>query len=116
MGTFKAIPKDIEDAASIDGCTPLQAFRKVVLPLARPGIWAATLYAFALSLNEYLYALTLLHTRRTIPTGIAFFMLGDAYLWGKIGAASIIVILPLTVLFVFTSRLLTSGLAGAVKY
>jgi len=116
MGTFKAIPKDVEDAASIDGCSPLQAFRKVVLPLAKPGIIAAAIYAFTLTLNEYLYALTLLHTQRTIPTGIASFMLGDAYSWGKIGASSVVVIIPLAILFGYASKYLTSGLAGATKY
>ncbi len=116
--TFRAIPDEIYRAAQADGCTPFQAFRLVLLPLAAPGLATAAILVFIFSWNELLFALTFLATpsRRTVPVAIALFSGEHLEPWGEIAAASILATLPLVALTLAFQRRIVSGLtAGAVK-
>src|SRR3989442_812 len=92
MGFFRSIPRDLEEAAMVDGATRLGAFRRVILPLTTPGILAAALFAFTLAWNEFLYALVFVHDteRNTIPVGLNDLMVGDIFLWGQLMAAAVV--------------------------
>lgn len=115
---FKELPDDLYRAARIDGCTPLQAFTKVLLPLAAPGLATTGLLVFVFSWNEFLYALTFVSSpdKRTVPVAIALFAAEHAEPWAQIAAASVVATLPLLVLTLMFQRRLISGLtAGGVK-
>lgn len=115
---FRQIPDELYRAARVDGCTPFMAFRKVLLPLAAPGLGTTAILVFIFSWNEFLYALTFISTpeRRTIPVAISLFASDFREPWGEIAAASVIATLPLVVLTVLFQRRIVSGLtAGAVK-
>lgn len=115
---FREIPEELYRAAQVDGCTRLQAFRKILLPLATPGLGAAAILVFIFSWNEFLFALTFTTTEvsRTIPVGIALFPGLHEIPYGDIAAASLIVILPVILLTLFFQRQIVEGLtAGAVK-
>jgi multiple sugar transport system permease protein len=115
---FRQLPPELYRAARIDGCTPFTAFRRVLLPLAAPGLASTALLVFIFSWNEFLYALTFTSApeHRTVPVAIALFASGHAEPWAQIAAASVIVTLPLVVLTLVFQRRLVSGLtAGAVK-
>lgn len=112
------IPRDLYKAARIDGCTPVQALRKVMLPLAAPGIFTCAILVFIFAWNEFLYALTFTTTvkSRTIPVAIALFPGLHEVPWGEIAAASIIVTAPLVAMVFFFQKRIISGLtAGSVK-
>ena len=117
---FREIPKELEEAALVDGATRFQSFRKVVLPLAAPGLVTAGLLAFIFVWNEFLFAITLTSTpdRRPVPAAIAFFT-GTSHFeipLGTISAASVVVTVPLIALVVIFQRRIVAGLtAGAVK-
>lgn len=115
---FRSIPDEIYLASRVDGCTPLQSFTRVMLPLAAPGIFTTALLVFIFSWNEFLFALTFTSTTasRTIPVAIALFPGLHEVPWGDIAAASIVVISPLVVLvFAFQRRIIEGLTAGAVK-
>lgn len=116
---FKAMPGELEEAAMVDGATPFQAFYKILLPLAAPGLVTTGLLAFIAAWNEYLYALTFTQTRaRTVQPAIASFSGNTQFElpWGNILAASVLVTLPLVVLVLIFQRKILAGLtAGAVK-
>lgn len=115
---FRQIPDELYRAARVDGCTPFQAFRKVLLPLAAPGMGTTAILVFIFSWNEFLYALTFLSTpeKRTIPVAISLFASDFREPWGQIAAASVVATLPLVVLTILFQRRIVSGLtAGAVK-
>jgi multiple sugar transport system permease protein len=115
---FRGIPDDIFLAAKIDGCSNLQAFCKIILPLSAPGIFTTAILVFIFSWNEFLFALTFTSTpaSRTIPVGIALFPGLHEVPWGEIAAASIIVTIPLIFLVLLFQRRIIEGLtAGAVK-
>lgn len=117
---FREIPPELEEAALVDGATRMQSFRKVVLPLAAPGLVTAALLVFFAAWNEFLFAITLTSApeARTVPVAIAFFtgsVKFEAPL-GTISAASVIVMIPLVVLvLVFQKRIVAGLTAGAVK-
>ena len=117
-GYFKSIPRELDEAAAIDGASPLRTFLSVVLPLSLPGIVATAIYAFITGWNEYLFALILTSSEdmKTVPLGIGQ-MIGQYKIqWNDLMAASIYAVVPLMVLFVFLQRYLISSLtAGAVK-
>ena len=118
MGFFRTIPRDLEEAAMVDGATRLQAFARVVLPLTTPGVLAAALFAFTLAWNEFLYALVFIHNTelKTIPVGLNDLMFGDIYLWGELMAASVLTSVPVIALYTYLQRYMVEGLtAGAVK-
>ena len=116
---FKAMPGELEEAALVDGATPFQAFARILLPLAAPGLVTTGLLAFIAAWNEYLYALTFTQTRaRTVQPAIASFSGNTQFElpWGNILAASALVTLPLVVLVLIFQRKILAGLtAGAVK-
>ncbi|PYM06150.1 MAG: sugar ABC transporter permease [Candidatus Rokuibacteriota bacterium] len=118
MGFFRSIPPDLEAAAMVDGANRLQAFRRVILPLAAPGVLAAGLFAFTLAWNEFLYALVFINDTelKTIPVGLNDLMFGDIFLWGQLMAASVLTTVPVVVLYTYLQRYMVEGLtAGAVK-
>jgi multiple sugar transport system permease protein len=118
---FREIPRELEEAALVDGATYFQSFRKVILPLAAPGLVTAGLLAFIFVWNEFLFAITLTSTpdHRPVPAAIAFFT-GTSSRFeiplGTIDAASVVVTVPLIALVLLFQRRIIAGLtAGAVK-
>jgi len=117
---FHDIPRELEEAALVDGATRLQAFRKVVVPLAAPGVVTAGLLVFIFAWNEFLFAITLTSTpeRRPVPAAIAFFTGSQQFEipLGTISAASVVVTVPLIVLVLIFQKRIVAGLtAGGVK-
>jgi arabinogalactan oligomer / maltooligosaccharide transport system permease protein len=117
-GFYDTIPRSLEEAARIDGCTPWQAFRRVILPLARPGLVITALFSFMSAWSEYIVAAQILQDRDmfTLPLGLKSFQSSMSTQWGLYAAASILVSLPVVVVFILLSRYLVSGLTlGSVK-
>jgi multiple sugar transport system permease protein len=117
---FKEIPKDLEEAALVDGATNFEAFRKVVVPLAAPGLATAGILTFIAAWNEFLLAITLTSSTnaRTVPAAIAFFTGATQFEQplGTISAASVVISIPLILLVLFFQKRIVAGLtAGAVK-
>lgn len=115
---FREVPKEIEEAALIDGCGRLQALYKVVLPVAAPGILTAGLLVFIHAWNEFFFALIIMTdpTVQTLPVGIALFPGEYTMPWGEIAAASTVATVPLVLLTLIFQRGIVRGLsAGAVK-
>jgi len=117
---FKAMPGELEEAALVDGSTPFQAFYKIMLPLAMPGLVTTGLLAFIAAWNEFLFSLTFTNTyaARTVQPAIASFRGNTQYdePWGSIMAAAVVVTIPLVVLVLIFQRKILAGLtAGAVK-
>jgi multiple sugar transport system permease protein len=115
---FGQIPREIEEAAVIDGCSRLQALWKIILPLAAPGILTAALLVFIHAWNEFFFALIILTNPdlQTLPVGIALFPGEYTMPWGEIAAASTMATLPLILLTLLFQRGIVRGLsAGAVK-
>jgi ABC-type glycerol-3-phosphate transport system permease component len=117
-GFFRSIPSDLEDAAMVDGCTRMGALLRVVLPLAGPGIAAASIYAFISAWNEFLFALTFMSDERmyTLPVMLQSFVGREQSDWGAIMAASVLFTLPVIVFFLFVHKRLTQGMVqGGIK-
>jgi multiple sugar transport system permease protein len=117
-GYFKSIPREIEDAALIDGCNRNQLFIRIAFPLVAPGLAAVGMFTFLVSWNEFVYALVLMNTTShyTISVGLARFMTEYSTYYNRMGAGSIVASLPVLIMYVLTGRYLISGLmAGAVK-
>ncbi len=118
MGYFESIPVELEEAAMIDGATRFGAFRRVILPLAAPGVLAASLYAFTQAWNEFLYALVFITDvkLRTLPVGLSTFITGDVYGWGYLMAGAVLTTLPVIIAYIYLQRYMVEGLtAGSVK-
>lgn len=117
-GFFLTIPREVEDAALIDGCSRMQALRRVILPLALPGIGATALFAFLGSWNEFFFALILTSsdTTKTIPVGIGLFVGEYLDVWNQMAAAAVLFSIPPLLLFMLTRKTFVKGLiAGASK-
>ncbi len=117
-GYFDTIPRDLEEAAMMDGASPLLIFRRIVLPLAKPAIAVTALFSFMTGWNEFILAATLMDKENmyTAPVGLRFFVGGFSQQWGYFAAGAIIVSIPIVALFFFLQRYLVSGLtAGSVK-
>jgi len=115
---FLTIPRELEDAALVDGATRWQSLVLIVMPLATPGIAVACIYSFTLAWNEYLFAFTLLsdQTKFTLAPGLTKLIFGDVFLWGMIMAGGVLMSAPLLVLYFVAQRYIVAGLsAGAVK-
>ncbi|HYW88023.1 MAG TPA: carbohydrate ABC transporter permease [Chloroflexota bacterium] len=115
---FLSIPRELEDAAQVDGATRWQSLVLVVLPLATPGVAVACIYSFTLAWNEYLYAFTLLSDQEkfTLATGLTKLIFGDVFLWGMIMAGGVLMSAPLLILYFVAQRYIVAGLsAGAIK-
>jgi len=117
---FREIPWELEQAAQIDGATPFQAFRQVIVPLAAPGTFTAAILVFIFAWNDFIFAITLTSTERsrTVPAGLAFFS-GESQFSlpiGSIAAAAVVVTIPIIILVLLFQRRIVAGLtAGAVK-
>jgi arabinogalactan oligomer / maltooligosaccharide transport system permease protein len=117
-GFYDTIPGSLEEAARIDGCTRFQAFWRVVLPLASPALVITALFSFMASWSEYIVAAQILQESElfTLPLGLKSFQASMSTQWGFYAAASVLVSLPVMVIFIALSRYLVSGLTlGAVK-
>ena len=119
MSTFiKGIPYSLEEAAKVDGCSPLKAFCYVLLPVLLPGLAEIGAYSFISSWNEYLYALMFVtsSSKYTLPIGLSM-MIGEYSInYGQLTAGSVIALLPVILLFMYVQKYMVSGLsAGAVK-
>jgi trehalose/maltose transport system permease protein len=119
---FQSLPKELEEAAYVDGCTPLQTLYKVMLPLVAPGMVTTGLLAFIAAWNEFLFAVSFIQTpdKRTVPLAIFLFATtsggGFEIPWGAIMAGTVIVTIPLVVLtLIFQNRIISGLTAGAVK-
>jgi multiple sugar transport system permease protein len=115
---FRDLPLELYWAARVDGCSPLRALTKVILPLAAPGVAVAALLVFIYSWNEFMFALTLTATEqaRTAPVAIALFPGLHEVPWGDMAAATLVVTAPVIVLALFFQRQIVAGLtAGSVK-
>lgn len=117
---FREIPWELEQAAQVDGATPWQAFRKVILPLATPGVFTAAILVFIFAWNDFLFAITLTSSdsSRTVPAALAFFT-GESQFTaptGNIAAAAVLVTIPIIIFVLIFQRRIVAGLtAGAVK-
>jgi multiple sugar transport system permease protein len=119
MGYFKSVPRELEEAARIDGASRWQAMLWVVLPLCTPGLLSAGIFAFTLAQNEFLYALIFLTKSevRTVPVGaIAELIRGDVFYWGQLMAAALLGSIPVALIYSFFVDYYVAGLtAGSVK-
>ena len=117
---FREIPWDLEKAAQVDGATPFQAFRRVIVPLAAPGVFTAAILVFIFAWNDFLFAISLTSTdsARTVPASLAFFTGTSQFEepTGSIAAAAVVVTVPIIVMVLIFQRRIVAGLtSGAVK-
>jgi multiple sugar transport system permease protein len=119
MGYFRTVPKEVEECAMVDGATRIQALWRIVLPIAIPGLVCATLFAFTLSWNEFIYALTFTSSSDQITASVGVtseLIRGDIYFWGSLMAGAVLASVPIVILYVFFLDYYVSGLAaGAIK-
>jgi multiple sugar transport system permease protein len=119
MGYFRTVPKEVEECAMVDGATRLQALWRIVLPITIPGLVCAALFAFTLSWNEFIYALTFTSSSDQITASVGVtseLIRGDIYFWGQLMAGAVLGSVPIVILYVFFLDYYVSGLtAGAVK-
>jgi multiple sugar transport system permease protein len=119
MGFFKSIPRDIEDAAMVDGLTRFQAFWQLIIPISRSGILTVVIFSFTLVTQEFVYALTFIYSaeHQTVGVGVPIFLVrGDVYYWGSLMAACLITSLPIAVVYnLFLDRFIAGFTVGAVK-
>lgn len=116
-GYFDGIPRDLDEAAKVDGCGPMGALRRVVLPAARPGLVAVAIYSFMTSWGEVLFASVMTtDANRTLAVGLQLYSTQTNVYWNQIMAASLVVSVPIVVGFLLLQRNFVAGLtAGAVK-
>lgn len=116
-GFIEQVPVELEEAAAIDGCGPFQVFYKVVLPLLKPGLAAASIFTFRLAWNEFILSFILTNrVTRTLPASISNYITDTGVEWGKITAAGVLIALPpLIFTFVAAKQIITGLTAGAVK-
>jgi ABC-type glycerol-3-phosphate transport system permease component len=115
---FDTIPRELEEAALIDGCGHFTAFYRIVLPLSGPGLAAVTIFAFLLAYNEFFVANIFLRSTQamTLPVGIRVFLQQFSTDWGSLMAAATATMLPTLILFLFVQKFITHGaVAGGVK-
>ncbi len=119
MGFFKAVPRDIEEAAMMDGLSRFGAFFKVVVPLSSAGILTVVIFTLTLVMQEFIYALTFItsSSQYTVSVGVPTFLVrGDVYFWGSLMGACLIVSLPVALLYnLFLDRFVAGFTVGAVK-
>ena len=119
MGYFRTVPKEVEECAMVDGATRIQALWRIVLPITIPGLVCAALFAFTLSWNEFIYALTFTSSSDQITASVGVtseLIRGEIYFWGQLMAGAVLGSVPIVVLYVFFLDYYVSGLtAGAVK-
>jgi multiple sugar transport system permease protein len=118
-GFFKAIPRELEDAAMVDGLTRFQAFLKLVIPVSISGILTVVIFTFTLVAQEFVYALTFISSasNQTVGVGVPIYLVrGDVYYWGSLMAACLIASLPIGILYnLFLDRFISGFTVGSVK-
>jgi multiple sugar transport system permease protein len=117
---FREIPWDLEKAAQVDGATPFQSFRKIIVPLAAPGVFTTAILVFIFAWNDFVFAISLTSTvnARTVPAAIAFFTGTSQFTTpiGSIAAAAVVITVPIIIMVLIFQRRIVAGLtAGAVK-
>ena len=118
LGYYRSLPVDLEDAAMIDGASRLGAFLRITLPLAAPALLSVTLFAFTNAWNEFLFAFVFITSEslKTLPIGLQLLVFGDIYPWGQLMSASLLMAIPVMVIYIYAQRYLVEGLtAGSVK-
>jgi multiple sugar transport system permease protein len=119
MGFFKSVPREIEEAAIVDGCSVLGAFVKTVLPLSVPGILTVVIFAFTLTMQEFVYALTFISAsdEKPVTLGVATDLIrGDIFYWGELMGAALIASVPVAIAYnLFLDRFIAGITGGAVK-
>jgi multiple sugar transport system permease protein len=119
MGFFKSIPRDLEEAAMVDGYSRLTAFIRVILPLSVSGVVAVIVFTFTLTLHEFIYAATFITSsaQRTISVGVPIELVrGDVFFWQSLLAAAVIIAIPVAIVYnFFLDRLVAGFTMGAVK-
>lgn len=119
MGFFKSLPREIEEAAIVDGCSIFGTFVKIVLPLSVPGILTVVIFAFTLTMQEFVYALTFISSsaQKPITLGVATDLIrGDIYYWGELMGAALIASVPVALAYnFFLDRFIAGITGGAVK-
>ncbi len=118
MGYYASIPKEIEEAALIDGCNHFQSFWRVILPLTLPALMASALFAITLAWKEFIFAYVFLSKERlyTLSIGLYNMIVGDIQPWGELAAAALLMAIPVAVLYIVGQRFMVAGLtSGAVK-
>jgi multiple sugar transport system permease protein len=120
LAFFREIPWDLEQAAQVDGATPFQAFRKVIVPLAAPGVFTAAILVFIFAWNDFVFAISLTSSdaSRTVPAALAFFTGESQFVqpFGNIAAAAVLVTVPIILFVLIFQRRIVAGLtSGAVK-
>lgn len=115
---FASVPKELEEAAFVDGASRLRAMMQITLPLAAPAIAATAVFSFTLCWSEYLYGLVMINTasRKTIPLGLADMINGDVFAWGPLMGGAVLATIPIVIIYLVANRYMVSGLAlGGVK-
>ena len=119
MGFFKSVPRAIEEAAIVDGCSLFGAFVKVILPVSVPGILTTVIFTFTLTMQEFIYALTFISSETEVPVtlGVATDLVrGDIFYWGSLMAAALIASVPFAILYnLFLDRFIMGITGGALK-
>jgi len=119
MGFFKSIPKDIEEAAMVDGCSRARAIVQIIMPISLAGILSAVIFAFTLTIQEFTYALTFITSsgEQTVGVGVPTNLVrGDVYFWGSLMAACLITSIPVAILYnLFLDRFISGFTVGAIK-
>ncbi len=119
MGFFKSIPAELEEAAMVDGCNRLGALRRVVLPISVAGLLTVVIFAFALSIQEFVYALTFISpsAQKTVSVGVPTDLIrGDVYYWGALMGGALVASIPVALLYsLFLDRFISGLTAGAFK-
>jgi multiple sugar transport system permease protein len=118
MGYFKAIPRELEECARIDGATRWRAMLYIIMPIAVPGILSAGIFAFTLSWNEYIYALVFLSSaeQKTVSVGVNSELIrGDVFFWGQLMAGALLGSVPVAFIYSFFVEYYVAGLTGSVK-
>ncbi|UVC08239.1 carbohydrate ABC transporter permease [Rhizobium sp. TH2] len=118
MGYFRSIPFELEESALVDGASRWQILIKIILPLAIPGLISAGIFAFTLSWNEFIYALTFIQSseNKTVPVGVLTELVrGDVFEWGSLMAGALFGSLPVVILYSFFVDYYVSSMTGAVK-
>jgi multiple sugar transport system permease protein len=119
MGFFKSIPRELEDAAMVDGLTRFQAFVQLVIPISRSGILTVVIFTFTLVTQDFVYALTFISSaaHQTVGVGVPIFLVrGDVYFWGSLMAACLITSIPVAILYnLFLDRFISGFTVGAIR-
>ena len=119
MGFFKTIPRELEEAALVDGASRLKTLVRIVFPISLPGILTVVIFSFSLVFNEFIYALTFISTTetRTVSSAVPIELIrGDVFYWGALMAATLIPAIPLALLYnAFLNRFIAGFTGGAFR-